>query len=126
MPNLLKDKKGRNMKKYWVISITLSILIISAGVFGYFRIQHSAAENVFAESEILLEKNEKQKETELELKEIIREAQKKVVMVELADGTVGSGFLYNKKETLSQTRMSSQVLKMLKSEPPMRKDLTGK
>lgn len=85
------------MKKYWVISITLSILIISAGVFGYFRIQHSAAENVFAESEILLEKKEKKKETELELKEIIREAQKKVVMVELADGTVGSGFLYNKK-----------------------------
>jgi S1-C subfamily serine protease len=97
VPNLLKDKKGRNMKKYWVTSITLSILIISAGVFGYFRIQHSAAENVFAESEILLEKKEKKKETELELKEIIREAQKKVVMVELADGTVGSGFLYNKK-----------------------------
>jgi S1-C subfamily serine protease len=93
---LLKDKKGRNMKKNWIISITLSILIISAGVFGYFRIQYSAAENVFAESEILLENKEKQKETELELKEIIREAQKKVVMVELADGTVGSGFLYNK------------------------------
>jgi S1-C subfamily serine protease len=93
---LLKDKKGRNMKKNWIISITLSILIISAGVFGYFRIQYSAAENVFAESEILLENKERQKETELELKEIIREAQKKVVMVELADGTVGSGFLYNK------------------------------
>jgi S1-C subfamily serine protease len=93
---LLKDKKGRNMKKNWIISITLSILIISAGVFGYFRIQYSAAENVFAESEILLENKEKQKETELEIKEIIREAQKKVVMVELADGTVGSGFLYNK------------------------------
>lgn len=85
------------MKKNWLISITLSILIITAGVLGFIRIQNSAAEDVFAESEILNENKDHQEETELDLKDIIREAQKKVVMVELEDGTVGSGFLYNNK-----------------------------
>lgn len=81
------------MKKNWIISISLSLLIFSAGAAGYVQIKSDAAENIFSEPSILRES--KKEEMQLDLKEIIRETQKKTVMVELADGTVGSGFLFN-------------------------------
>lgn len=83
------------MKKNWLISITLTLVIITGGIYGYLYMKNQASDRVFAESEILQDKNGEQQKTQLDLKKIIRETQKKVVMVELADGTVGSGFLYN-------------------------------
>ncbi|WP_234703401.1 S1C family serine protease [Metabacillus indicus] len=91
--SLSTNKKGTYMKKNWIISISLSLLIFSAGAAGYVQIKSDAAENIFSEPSILRES--KKEEMQLDLKEIIRETQKKTVMVELADGTVGSGFLFN-------------------------------
>ncbi|MGM7722030.1 S1C family serine protease [Metabacillus sp. Hm71] len=85
-------------KKLLVISICLSVFIWICGGIGVLYIKDKMAKQVFSES--LLLKNDDFLENEQaipDLKEIIREAQKKVVMVELDDGSVGSGFLYNNK-----------------------------
>ena len=86
------------MKKRFVISIIVSLLIWIAGGIGFFYIKNHTATKVYSESTILNQNKDVNKyQPPLEIKEIIREAQKKVVMVELEDGTVGSGFLYNQK-----------------------------
>ncbi len=86
------------MKNRIVFSIIVSLLIWIAGAVGFFYIKEHTASKIFAES-MILKKNEgiTKHQSPPEIKEIIREAQKKVVMVELEDGTVGSGFLYNHK-----------------------------
>lgn len=76
----------------------VSVLIWVCGGFGYFYIKEQTAERIFSESSILKNvTNNSNVHTDPDIKEIIREAQKKVVMVELDDGSVGSGFLYNDK-----------------------------
>ncbi|WP_226666730.1 trypsin-like peptidase domain-containing protein [Metabacillus litoralis] len=81
-----------------IFSIIVSLLILLIGVFGYFYIKDYTASSIYAESTILKHNNEDtDNQTIPEIKEIIRESQKKVVMVELEDGTVGSGFLYNEQ-----------------------------
>jgi hypothetical protein len=86
------------MNKKLVLSIIVSVLIWICGGFGYIYIKDKTAENVFSESLILKKDNNTSKEQVVpDVKEIIREAQKKVVMVELDDGSIGSGFLYNDK-----------------------------
>lgn len=93
------------MNKNWIISIALTLLIAGAGILGLFFIKGyvkdkldqpstiltSAAVNVDVDnsSEIIAGAEEKG------IKEIIQEAQKKVVKIERADGEIGSGFLYN-------------------------------
>ncbi|MFC0274344.1 S1C family serine protease [Metabacillus herbersteinensis] len=84
------------MNKKWIISISISLLIWTSGSIGYFYLKDRVANQVYAESPILKRDTDVPTlKTEVNLKEIIRETQKKVVMVELDDGTVGSGFLYN-------------------------------
>ncbi|WP_175639565.1 S1C family serine protease [Metabacillus schmidteae] len=86
------------MKKRIIGSIIVSLLVWIAGGVGFFYIKEFTAKQVYSDSMILKQNNDVNKyHPPLELKEIIREAQKKVVMVELEDGTVGSGFLYNNK-----------------------------
>ncbi|MBM7602109.1 S1-C subfamily serine protease [Metabacillus crassostreae] len=84
------------MDKKIIFSIIVSLLILVFGVFGYFYTKNYTASKIYSESTIL-KKNSEENSTQTipEIKEIIRESQKKVVMVELEDGTVGSGFLYN-------------------------------
>ncbi|APH04706.1 S1C family serine protease [Bacillus weihaiensis] len=76
-------------------SMILSILILLLGSFGFIYIKDEASSKIQAESMILNTENENDRQIIPEIKDIIREAQKKVVMVELDDGTVGSGFLFN-------------------------------
>ncbi|MBU7593185.1 S1C family serine protease [Metabacillus halosaccharovorans] len=86
------------MKKRMISSILISLLIWIAGGIGFFYVKEYTAKKVYSESTILNQnKDVNVVQPPLEIKEIIREAQKKVVMVELEDGTVGSGFLYNHK-----------------------------
>ncbi|KKI88684.1 hypothetical protein WQ54_29665 [Bacillus sp. SA1-12] len=85
-------------KKLLVLSICLSVIIWICGGFGVLYIKDKMAKQVFSESLLLKNDDFLEKEEAIpDLKEIIREAQKKVVMVELDDGSVGSGFLYNNK-----------------------------
>lgn len=85
------------MDKKLIFSIIVSLLILLCGVFGYFYTKNYTASKIYSESAILKNSNEEDSTQSIpEIKEIIRESQKKVVMVELEDGTVGSGFLYNK------------------------------
>jgi serine protease Do len=86
------------MNKKLIYSIILSLLIWVCGGLGYIYVKEKTAERMYAESSILKKGDPESKDKEmLDIKEIIREAQKKVVMVELEDGSVGSGFLYNDK-----------------------------
>ncbi|QGQ46580.1 S1C family serine protease [Metabacillus sediminilitoris] len=86
------------MNRKLIISIIVTILIWVCGGLGYVYTKDKIAEKMFSESTILKRvESSGIKQAVPDIKEIIREAQKKVVMVELDDGSVGSGFLYNKK-----------------------------
>lgn len=86
------------MKKKMIGSIIVSLLIWLAGGIGFIYVKEHTSTKVYSESTILNQNKDVNKyQQPLEIKEIIREAQKKVVMVELEDGSVGSGFLYNHK-----------------------------
>ncbi|MGM0873874.1 MAG: S1C family serine protease [Bacillota bacterium] len=87
------------MNKKLIFSIIVSVLIWISGGIGFVYVKNKTAESIFSESAILKnnDDNTSYEQVAPDLKEIIREAQKKVVMVELDDGSVGSGFLYNEK-----------------------------
>ena len=85
------------MNKKLIISIIITVLIWVCGGFGYFYLKGKAAESIYSRSTILKKDNTSSEQDSPDLKEIIRESQKRVVMVELDDGSVGSGFLYNEK-----------------------------
>lgn len=89
------------MKTKWIVSIITTLVIWGAGVFAFFYIREIIPKKLTAESTILVmddqKNNKKQEKMSLELKEIIHEAQKLVVKIELPDGSLGSGFLYNDK-----------------------------
>jgi serine protease Do len=89
------------MKKKWIVSIITTLVIWGAGVYAFFYIKDLVPKKLKAESTILVmddQKNKnKQKKITRELKEIIHETQKLVVKIELPDGSLGSGFLYNDK-----------------------------
>ncbi|WP_281975255.1 S1C family serine protease [Halobacillus litoralis] len=87
------------MKRSWLFSVLVSIMIIGGGIAGVFYITNAVPEQM-SMSAVLddpvkegAEGNEVPKETQ----DIIFESQKLVVQIELEDGTIGSGFLYNEK-----------------------------
>ncbi|MGP4062393.1 S1C family serine protease [Halobacillus sp. H74] len=87
------------MKRSWLFSVLVSITIIGGGIAGVFYITNAVPEQM-SMSAVLddpakegAEGNEVPKETQ----DIIFESQKLVVQIELEDGTIGSGFLYNEK-----------------------------
>ncbi|MBM7553088.1 S1C family serine protease [Thalassobacillus pellis] len=87
------------MKRNWIISIVTSIILVAAGVSGYFYIKDSIPAQL-SEASALVQTGNDQKEEKPQskaLKDIISESQKKVVQIKLANGTQGSGFLYNDK-----------------------------
>ncbi|MDY0408986.1 S1C family serine protease [Virgibacillus soli] len=88
------------MKLRFVMSIIISIFILSAGIFGLYYIHDKVPKRLNEPSNILAseatEVNPDDVESK-ELKEIIQETQKKVVKIELANGTIGSGFIYSDK-----------------------------
>ncbi|MBC5638142.1 trypsin-like peptidase domain-containing protein [Ornithinibacillus sp. BX22] len=86
------------MNKHWIISLVLTAVVLGIGITGFFMIKGTIPGQLDQPSSILLENNasiEEDKAGETALKDIIQEAQTKVVKIELADGSIGSGFLYN-------------------------------
>jgi S1-C subfamily serine protease len=87
------------MNKRWMISIVLTVLIWAVGIVGIVFIKGQIPEKLNQPSSILagdvigVEVDENKANNDL--KDIIREAQKKVVKIELSNGAIGSGFLYN-------------------------------
>ncbi len=87
------------MKGKWIVSIVTSVIIWGAGIFAFLTIQESIPKKLTASSQLIVNEGNKKKEDsgKRELKEIIYDSQKLVVKVELDDGSIGSGFLYNNK-----------------------------
>lgn len=87
------------MKGKWILSIVTSVIIWGAGIFAFLSIQDSIPQKLTASSQLVVNNGNKKKEDsgKRELKEIIYDSQKLVVKVELDDGSIGSGFLYNNK-----------------------------
>lgn len=92
------------MSKSWIVSITITLVIILAGIIGMIIMHHQIPKNLDKPSTILASGTENFKvnkdnigEGTKELKEIIQESQKKVVKIELTNGSIGSGFLFNEK-----------------------------
>ncbi|MBE4909650.1 trypsin-like peptidase domain-containing protein [Bacillus luteolus] len=87
------------MKGKWIVSIVTSVIIWGAGIFAFLTIQDSIPQKLTASSQLIVNEGSKKKEDsgKRELKEIIYDSQKLVVKVELDDGSIGSGFLYNNK-----------------------------
>ncbi|MFC0561031.1 S1C family serine protease [Halalkalibacter alkalisediminis] len=88
------------MKKQWLISCFTTILIWSAGVYAFTFIKESVPNQLNTQSTILTSEQIASNEISAaaepkEMKEIIRETQKRVVQIELANDSLGSGFLYN-------------------------------
>ncbi|WP_147534448.1 S1C family serine protease [Bacillus marasmi] len=82
----------------WIISITATLAIWGAGIYSYFYIKENIPERLPTKSSIILaDKNKEVEETSPVLKEIIHDVQKLVVKIELPDGSLGSGFLFNDK-----------------------------
>lgn len=86
------------MKK-WIISIALTILVWGGGVYGFFYIKDAVPKKLTAPSNLVVKAEEAEKDGNVskELKEIIHNTQKLVVKIELPDGSLGSGFLYNNR-----------------------------
>ncbi|QOR67861.1 trypsin-like peptidase domain-containing protein [Cytobacillus suaedae] len=87
------------MKGKWIVSLVTSVIIWGAGIFAFLTIQDSIPQKLTASSQLIVNKGNSNKEDsgKRELKEIIYDSQKLVVKVELEDGSIGSGFLYNNK-----------------------------
>lgn len=85
------------MKAHWVISIIATVLIWAAGGYAFYYVYDQVPNQLHAASKIVdSEATTVSSEPESkELKQIIHETQKLVLKIELADGSLGSGFLYN-------------------------------
>ena len=93
-----KLREGDEMKK-WVISLVSTILVWGGGAYAFFYIKDHVPNRLVASSTIVVKAkdSEKKKKLSFELKEIIYNTQKLVVKIELKDGSLGSGFLYNNR-----------------------------
>lgn len=83
----------------WTISILSTLLIWGGGTYAYFFIKEEIPNKLPASSELIAKADESapDKGASKELKEIIHHTQKLVVKIELEDGSLGSGFLYNNR-----------------------------
>ncbi|MGN7385428.1 S1C family serine protease [Sporosarcina sp. SAFN-015] len=86
--------------KNWVISISFSLLILGGGIYGFITIKNLVPKQLTAPSALLVQTDTTETDDKVvptELKEIIHETEKLVVKIQLPDGSLGSGFLYNHK-----------------------------
>ncbi|MCT2537910.1 S1C family serine protease [Aquibacillus koreensis] len=85
------------MKKYWIFSIIATLIVIGAGIYTFYLIQDHVPNQLHLASTILASEQEPAEALvePKDLKQIIHESQKLVVKIELTDGSLGSGFLYN-------------------------------
>ncbi|WP_241156814.1 trypsin-like peptidase domain-containing protein [Bacillus sp. FJAT-42376] len=86
------------MKK-WIASGSITLVIWAAGIAGIFFILNSIPKELKLSSQIIEVDSAKAAETDSAeaVKKIIDDSQKHVVTIQLDDGSLGSGFLYNDK-----------------------------
>ncbi|MBD1381589.1 trypsin-like peptidase domain-containing protein [Metabacillus arenae] len=84
------------MNKKWVISITVTALIWIVGITIFVLLKKDVEKRLY-EAPMVLNVIENENNPNKDLKDILHDTKKRVVMVELSDGSVGSGFLFNDK-----------------------------
>ncbi|MFD2924084.1 S1C family serine protease [Halobacillus naozhouensis] len=86
------------MDRRWLMSLLAMLVCIGAGIAGTVYVKHSVPKQLEASS-LLNQPVSKQdsKTVAKSTQDIIYESQKLVVQIELKNGSIGSGFLYNKK-----------------------------
>lgn len=82
------------MKK-WISSIIASLLIWGAGVYAFVYTKGAVPEKLTTASNLVVEAVADKEEEPASIKEVIHATQKLVVKIELPNGSLGSGFLYN-------------------------------
>lgn len=88
------------MNKAWIVSSMASVVIVAAGIGSFLYINRTVPAQL--PNTPLVATAAKTTATQASkgnpaLKDVIFNTQKKVVMIELEDGSLGSGFLYNKQ-----------------------------
>jgi serine protease Do len=118
------------MRWKWSISIAITVLIWGIGIAGIVYVKGEIPEKITKQSAIYqptkkVDKS-KQENVPLELKEIIRTVQKLVVKIELPNGSIGSGFLYNDKGDVITNAHVAANAKEVKIKTADAKEFTGK
>jgi serine protease Do len=98
---VFKLKGVENVNKKWLFSIIVTLVIWGAGAAGYFYISKNVPNELQEASAIAVSspsEEAEQSEQERELKDVIYDVQKAVVMIQIPEtGSAGSGFIYNNK-----------------------------
>ncbi|MCM3584352.1 S1C family serine protease [Mesobacillus maritimus] len=83
----------------WMASIFVTLFIWVAGIFLFSHLKEDIPNQVTASSNLVaqLTETDKPNPSPKDLKEVIHDTQKLVMKLELEDGSLGSGFLYNQK-----------------------------
>ncbi|MGE6487434.1 S1C family serine protease [Paenisporosarcina sp. NPDC076898] len=84
----------------WLVSSVVTLALLSVSTFGYWYIDKMVPRQLTAASAFKSANGVAEGDVEFvstDLKGIIQRSQKLVVKIELDDGSLGSGFLYNKK-----------------------------
>lgn len=86
------------MKK-WIFSLLSGAVIWGGGAYAFLYIKDTVPKELTAPSSLVAKADTEAKEADSpkDLKDIIHNTQKRVVKIELEDGSLGSGFLYNDK-----------------------------
>lgn len=83
----------------WMLSLLFTLAIWGSGTYAFFYIKDEVPKSLPASSDIVAnaEETNEGEGTSKELKEVIHNTQKLVVKIELENGSLGSGFLYNNR-----------------------------
>ncbi|WCT55013.1 trypsin-like peptidase domain-containing protein [Paenibacillus kyungheensis] len=87
------------MNKAWIVSSIASVVIVAAGIGSFMYINRTVPAQLPNKPLVatVTTKATQASKGNPALKDVIFNTQKKVVMIELDDGSLGSGFLYNKQ-----------------------------
>ncbi|MCA1030370.1 S1C family serine protease [Bacillus timonensis] len=89
------------MNVKWFLSISLYLSLVITGLLVLFFLNNPFVNALDKPPQNLIENTKKennlQNQKKMDIKSIIERTQKTVVMIELDDGSIGSGFLYNEK-----------------------------
>ncbi|MFD1017902.1 S1C family serine protease [Thalassobacillus hwangdonensis] len=85
------------MKRLWIITTLLTLVITTAGIAGFIYIKDTVPTRLTEAAELVRTSEDETEDQQVtkQVEDIIFESQKLVVQIEVDNGTIGSGFLYN-------------------------------